>query len=300
MSVSKGLTEQRNPMSRGLDEMSVEEILEVMNGEQHRPAEAVAKCLPQVKVAVEEIVPRLQRGGRIFYVGAGTSGRLGVLDASECPPTFHTPEEMVQGVIAGGEVALRKAVEFAEDDESAGEEELLHRGISKDDVVVGISCSGYAPYVGGAFKAAQSVQAYRILIACVTSPDLAPRACLSIQALVGPELIAGSTRLKGGTATKMILNMLSTASMIRLGKVYDNLMIDLRPSNEKLRQRARRLVEYLTKLDEDSVEYVLEEADWNVKTAVLIARGLSKRDGEELLQSCGGFLKKALKSLDRV
>ena len=294
MSGHKWLTEQQNPKTQGLDEMSVDEILAVMHEEQRKPAEAVGRCLVQIKVAVEEIVSRLRQGGRLFYVGAGTSGRLGVLDASECPPTFHTPKEMVQGIIAGGDKALRDAVEAAEDDSDAGKKKMAQCNLNEKDVVVGISCSGQAPYVAGAFQQAEEVEAYRILIACVTSPVLAPLAQLCIQPLVGPEVVAGSTRLKGGTATKMVLNMLSTATMVRLGKVYDNLMVDLRPTNSKLRARARRLVQHLTKLDEDTVDYVLEEADWRVKKAVLLARGMTLTQAEELLEKHGGFLRKAM------
>ncbi len=294
MSSHKWLTEQQNPKTCGLDEMSVEDILAVMHEEQTKPAEAVGHCLVQIKVAVEKIVECLRKGGRLFYVGAGTSGRLGVLDASECPPTFHTSPDMVQGIIAGGERALRHAVEAAEDNADAGAEEMKKRDINELDVLVGISCSGQAPYVAGAFRQAEEVGAFRVLVACVTSPVLAPLASLCIQPLVGPEVIAGSTRLKGGTATKMVLNMLSTATMVRLGKVYDNLMVDLRPTNSKLRARAKRLVQHLTKLDEETVEYVLEESNWRVKKAVLMARGMSLPEAEELLEKHGGFLRKAM------
>jgi len=292
------MTEQQNPDTRGLDEMSVEGILEVMQREQHKPAEAVGRCLVQMKMAVERIVEGMRRGGRLFYVGAGTSGRLGVLDASECPPTFHVPPDLVQGIIAGGDRALREAVEAAEDDRDAGAAALAERGLRAADTVVGITCSGGAPYVAGAFDEAARVGAYRVLLACVTSPELGPLADLCIQPLVGPEVLAGSTRLKSGTATKMVLNMLSTATMVRLGKVYDNLMVDLRPTNDKLRLRARRLVQHLTKLDDETVDHLLAASGWRVKTAVLMARGLTRAEAEERLERHEGFLRAALEDTD--
>lgn len=262
------LTEERNEKSSNLDQMTVEELVEVINNEQHIPADAVKKAAPQIARAVALIEKGLSNGGRLFYVGAGTSGRLGVLDASECPPTFCTPPEMVQGIIAGGETALRNAVEAAEDNRERGYETLKACHLNEFDIVVGISCSGKAAYVEGALEAAREASAATVMHSCVPNDVAEKLADVSIITIVGPEVLTGSTRLKGGTVTKMVLNILSTAAMIRLGKVYDNLMVDVKPSNKKLRERAVSIIKGITSLPEDLCTDLLEKAGWSVKTAI--------------------------------
>lgn len=294
--VTSWTTEAENPATRGIDTLPAAEIVRLMNEQDQVAVDAVTAVLPRVATAVERVAGALRSGGRLFYVGAGTSGRLGVLDASECPPTFHTTPDQVQAVIAGGEVALRHAVEDAEDDEEAGAQAMA--GVTSRDVVVGISVSGQAPFVGGALTAARRAGAWTVLLACVPEPIMGPRAHHTILPLTGPEVVAGSTRLKGGTATKMVLNMLTTGAMILVGKVHDNLMVDLRATNRKLRVRARRLVERLAGVDEGRAAELLAAAGWRVKTAVVMARGaMDAAAAEELLTRSGGFLRRALTAL---
>jgi len=264
------ITEKRNELSANLDEMSVQELVHVINNEQQIPAAAVKKVATHIAQAVILIEKGLKNGGRLFYVGAGTSGRLGVLDASECPPTFCTPPSMVQGIIAGGEKALTTAVEAAEDNREAGFTALKNCNLTKNDVVVGISCSGRASYVTGALEAAREASAATIMHSCVENDTARKLADVAIITIVGPEVLTGSTRMKGGTATKMVLNILSTAAMVRLGKVYDNLMVDVKPSNQKLRERAAKMVVTLTGLSLNDSSDLLDKSHWKVKTAVVM------------------------------
>jgi N-acetylmuramic acid 6-phosphate etherase len=275
--------------------LTAAQITALMNAEDSRVAEAVRSELPCVAEAVELIEARLRDGGRLIYVGAGTSGRLGVLDAAECPPTFSTPPGMVLGLIAGGEPALTRAVEAAEDSREAGREDLEAVNVGPKDVVVGITASGVTPYVLGALAKAGQCGAATVGLTCGTTDLLADLVAIVIAPRVGPEVIAGSTRLKAGTAQKMVLNMLSTAAMVRLGKVYGNLMVDVRPTNRKLRSRARRIVGEVTGLAGAEAERLLEQCGWEVKTA-LVTRlaGLAPEEARERLSRAGGRVAEAL------
>lgn len=286
------LTEQANPRSQGIDQRSTLEMLQIINAEDQKVALAVAQALPQIAQAVDGIVEQMQKGGRLFYVGAGTSGRLGVLDAVECVPTYGTPPELVQGIIAGGEGAITHSIEGAEDDAQAGREILVAHGLTSNDAVVGIAASGRTPYALGAVGYAREIGALTIGIACNDPSPLLKGVDIPIGVVVGEEVIAGSTRMKAGTAQKLVLNMLSTAVMIKLGKVYDNLMVDVRASNEKLVIRARRLVERLTGVDEATASALLAQADNDVKTAVVMHRkGVDADAARELLAGAGGRLR---------
>lgn len=283
------LTEQINPASAGIDALSTDGILQVMNGEDRKVAKAVGKQIPHIAVAVDSIVERMERGGRLFYIGAGTSGRLGVLDASECPPTFNVPPELVQGIIAGGEAALSRSVESIEDDPEAGARDLAARGFTGADVLVGIAASGRTPYVLGAVAHARELGAVTIGISCTRRSELSRAVNIAIEPLPGPEILAGSTRLKAGTATKLVLNMLSTATMIRLGHVYGNLMVNVQPKNSKLLDRARRIIAAAAEVDLDSAARLLEESGGTVKVAIVMARlGVSREQAEERLRATGG------------
>src|SRR5471032_1535877 len=240
--IAKLLTEQPNPASASIDELPTEEVLRIINQEDRQVADAVGRELPAIARAVDAIVTAFERGGRLFYIGAGTSGRLGVLDASECPPTFSVPPEMVQGIVAGGEAALSRATEITEDDPAIGVRDLFSRGFTERDVLVGIAASGRTPYVLGAVAEARRMGAVTVGISCTPGSELARAVAIPITPLVGPEVVAGSTRLKAGTAQKLVLNMLSTGAFIRLGYVYGNLMVNVQPKNTKLADRARRIV----------------------------------------------------------
>lgn len=289
------VTEQPNPASEGLDARPVEEILRIMNAEDRRVPEAVARVIPAVARAVEIIVERVRAGGRLFYLGAGTSGRLGVLDAAECPPTFNVPPELVQGIIAGGEAALARATEASEDDPALGARDLRARGFKAGDVLVGIAASGRTPYVLGAVAEARRLGAATIGISCTPDSELSRAVDVPLEPLPGPEIIAGSTRLKAGTATKLVLNMLSTATMVRLGHVYGNLMVNVQPRNEKLRDRARRIIERAAAVDVERAAELLEAAGGSVKTAIVMARlGLDRSQAEARLASAGGRVSEAL------
>lgn len=285
-------TEAANPLSAGLDTLSPEEAVAVMHAQDYDAVRAVGEAKEAIAQAIGLISEAFRRGGRLLYVGAGTSGRLGVLDASECPPTFSADPEMVQGLIAGGETALRNAVEGAEDDAEAGAAVVAERGVGAHDVVVGLSANGGAPYVRGALEAARSRGATTMIVTCNPVPPTAFQPDVAIVLPVGPEIVAGSTRLKAGTATKLVLNMLSTLSMVRIGKVYDNLMVDVRVSNRKLAVRARRLVERLTGLGEAEAEALLGRAEGRVKrAAVMHHRGVEAIEADRLLAESGGALR---------
>lgn len=265
-------TEQRNPASEKIDTLSSREIVELINSEDASVPVAVGRQSEQIAQAVDAITDRLRRGGRLLYLGAGTSGRLGVLDASECPPTFNTPPELVVGIIAGGSPALTRAIEGAEDHPEQAERDLRAHQLGAADCLVGIATSGRTPYVIGGLEFAGRCGTYRIGLSCNDASSLAPHCELTITPIVGPEVITGSTRMKAGTATKMVLNMLTTATMVRLGKTYGNLMVDLRATNNKLRQRSRRIVAELTGLDESAAERLLAGCDGEVKTAIVMQR----------------------------
>ena len=267
------LTEQRNPASRDIDAKTTLEILEIINGEDQKVASAVEREIPQIAKAVDGIVAAIERGDRLFYIGAGTSGRLGVLDAAECPPTFNVSPELVQGIIAGGEAALARATEASEDDPELGKRDLLANGFAAGDVLVGIAASGRTPYVLGAVEQARGMGALTVGISCTPDSQLSRAAAIAITPLPGPEVIAGSTRMRAGTATKLVLNMLSTATMIRLGYVYGNLMVNVQPKNAKLEDRARRIVAEATGLPYERAAELLTQAGGNVRTAIVMGKG---------------------------
>ena len=285
-------TEQPNPASADLDRRSALEIVRLMPEEDRRVPEAVGRQLPAIAAAVEAIVARLAAGGHLFYVGAGTSGRLGVLDAAECPPTFSTAPELVQGIIAGGPAALVRSIEGAEDDAEAGRRDLLTAGMGAADAVVGLSASGRAPYVLGALAAARAAGAATIGVCCAADSAFVGRCDVVIAPVVGPEVLTGSTRLKAGTAQKLVLNMLSTASMVRLGKCYGNLMVDLRPTNAKLRDRAARIVARLTGVPYAEAWAALEASGFGTKAAIVMLRcGVDAAEADRLLAAAGGQLR---------
>jgi N-acetylmuramic acid 6-phosphate etherase len=291
------VSEGRNPRTMGIDLMSTAEILDTINAEDHLVPDAVGKTLPQVARAVDAIVSAFGRGGRLVYIGAGTSGRLGVLDASECPPTFGVPPEMVVGLIAGGPKAIISAVEGAEDSVEGGAADLRDIALSDRDVVVGIAVSGRTPYVIGALNYARALGCVTVGLTCNPDSAIARLADISIAPLVGAEVVTGSTRLKSGTAQKLVLNMLTTASMIRIGKIYQNLMVDLRTSNEKLLARAVRIVMQATDCTAEDAEAALLRTGSDVKLAILtILTGQSVDDARAALGGAGGFLRRALEA----
>jgi N-acetylmuramic acid 6-phosphate etherase len=290
------LTEQPNPASEGIDALPTGEILRIMNREDAKVADAVARELPSVARAVDGIVECFARGGRLFYIGAGTSGRLGVLDAAECPPTFGVAPEMVRGIIAGGDAALARATETTEDNPAIGVRDLLQNGFSAGDVLVGIAASGRTPYVLGAIAQANAVGAFTIGISCTPNSELAQAVKLPITLLVGPEVVAGSTRMKAGTATKMVLNMLTTATFIRLGYVFGNLMVNVQPKNSKLADRARRIVAQAAAVSEERASELLAAAGNNVRTAIVMARaGVDRVSAEHRLTTARGRISEALR-----
>ncbi|MFC1960960.1 N-acetylmuramic acid 6-phosphate etherase [Chloroflexota bacterium] len=265
------LTEQRNPQTLNIDQLDTLAMLQLINAEDATVAPVIATVLPAIAQAVDTITKRLRSGGRLFYMGAGTSGRLGVLDAVECVPTFNTDPDMIQGIVAGGFSALTQTAEYAEDDRQAGFDQVSALHVGAQDVVVGIAASGHTPYVLGALEAANQAGAATIGIACNAPAPILDSAQIAIPAVVGPEVITGSTRLKAGTAQKMILNMLSTASMIQLGKVYGNLMVDVKVSNEKLALRAQRIVCEVTGISPATADELLAQSDNEAKTAITMA-----------------------------
>lgn len=288
-------TEQRNERTKKMDQMTTSEILNVMNEEDQKVAEAVKKVLPSITVAVDEISGAFKKGGRLFYVGAGTSGRLGILDASECPPTFRADPDMVQAVMAGGGQAFTQAKENSEDDITQGEVDMKQKGITSNDVVVGITASGRTPYPIGALKHARAVGAYTISLSCNHRSEISDYAECPIEVVVGPEVLTGSTRLKSATAHKMVLNMLSTVSMVKLGKVYENLMVDVHASNYKLRERAKSILMECTAATYEEAERALKAAQLQVKPAiVMLEREVSFEKAEQLLKRSDGNLRQAV------
>lgn len=290
------ITEQRNPNSMHVDSLSALEIVQLMNDEDKQVPLAIEKCLPQIAQAVECIVAAFQQGGRLVYIGAGTSGRLGVLDASECPPTFGVSPEMVKGIIAGGERALRHPIEGAEDSKAQAVVDLQTIQFSSKDVLVGIAASGRTPYVIGALEYAKSLGSVTASIASNPNSAMANIVDIAIDTVVGPEVLTGSSRLKSGTAQKLVLNMLTTASMILMGKCYQNLMVDVQASNEKLKARAIRIVMQATDCDKAIAEETLKQADQNAKLAIMmILSGLERAQAEALLEKHQDKLQLALK-----
>jgi len=299
--ISKLTTEQRNENTRNLDQKSAAEILRLINEEDSKIPGVIAGCIDDITAAVNAIVESFGKGGRLLYFGAGTSGRLGILDASECPPTFGTDPEQVQGVIAGGYDAIHRAVEGAEDSCELGASDVDTLGVNANDVVVGIAASGRTPYVLGAMERAQQLGATVVGIANNSEAAMRKHASIMIEAVVGPEVILGSTRMKSGTAQKLILNMLTTSSMILSGKVYDNLMVDLMPSNVKLVVRSKRLIQMATGADEETIERVYEQSNGHVKTAiVMILAEVGRDEAAELLQASNGFVREAIRKSSKV
>jgi N-acetylmuramic acid 6-phosphate etherase len=291
------LTESRNPHSDAIDSLSPGEIVALMCAEDAKVVEAVRAESESIARAIEWAADRFKRGGRLIYVGAGTSGRLGVLDAAECPPTFSTPPEMVVGLIAGGRTALTQAVEGAEDDPARGATDLAELGVGADDLVVGIATSGRTPYVLGAVRQAKTAGAGTVGISCNRPSLLGADVDLEIAPLVGAEVIAGSTRLKAGTATKLILNMISTGAMIRIGKTLGNRMVDLRPSNQKLRIRSRRILRELGGIDDDQAREILARCGGELKCALVVAlAGVKPDEARALLDSNGGQVRAAVQA----
>lgn len=289
------LTEQRNPASAGIDRMSTAELLRVINAEDAKVPAAVEAVLPQIGEALDRIAGAMQAGARLFYTGAGTSGRLGVLDASECPPTFNVPPDLVTAFISGGDGALRRSVEGAEDSPEEGANDLDAYGFQRGDVLVGIAASGRTPYVVGAMQRAQSLGGTVIALACTSGAEISKHADVAIEVLCGPEVITGSTRMKAGTATKLVLNMLSTGAMVKLGHVYGNLMVNVQQTNEKLRDRARRIVEQALEIAPEDARQLLVKASGEVKTAIAMRLlNVDAATARERLQAANGNLRKAV------
>jgi len=293
--LSELVSEERNPDSMDLDTLSSIELVTKINQQDKQVPLAVEKELPQIAKAVDMISNSFNSGGRLFYVGAGTSGRLGILDASECPPTFGVNESLVTGLIAGGPDAVFKSQEGAEDSSELGCRDLAARLVNNKDVVVGIAASGRTPYVVGALEYAVSVGAGTVSVSCNPNSVVAQHADIAITPVVGPEVLTGSTRMKSGTAQKLVLNMLTTASMIRTGKSYKNLMVDLKASNEKLVSRAVRIVMQATECSEKAAIAVLQQSQYDVKTAILMQlTAISYVDARQRLDNTRGFLREAI------
>ncbi|EDX85349.1 glucokinase regulator family protein [Synechococcus sp. PCC 7335] len=289
------LTEQNNPDSSNLDQLSTLEMVDVFNREDQKTVDAIAHARTHLAQAINLAAASMREGGRLFYVGAGTSGRLGVLDAAECPPTFCTPPELVQGIIAGGAAALLRSSEALEDEEESGAKALIDHRVTKRDVVVGITAGGTTPYVQGALKAARQCGASTIFMACVPAEQVSIEADVDIRLIVGPEVLAGSTRLKAGTVTKLALNILSTGVMVKLGKVYGNRMVDVAVTNSKLRDRAIRILCDLTELDRDQASNLLDRSDLQVKVALVMhLASVEKEKATAVLAAADGDLRTAL------
>lgn len=295
MDLNKMMTETRNPDTMTLDQMSALELVTVMNREDHKVPEAIASALPQIASTVEVVEQAFRKGGRLFYLGAGTSGRLGVLDASECPPTFGVDPGMVVGLIAGGDRALRFPIEGAEDDRSLGKQDLVDHNLVPSDVVIGIAASGRTPYVLGALDYAHSIGCKTAAVACNLHSAIGQAADIAIEVSVGPEVLTGSTRLKAGSAQKMILNMITTGAMVRTGKAYQNLMVDVVQSNEKLRTRAENIVMAATDVSREQARRTIDEANGKVKLAItMILTGKDAASAQALLDQSGGSVHNAL------
>ena len=299
--LDKLLTEQPNPATASIDALSTEEALRLINAEDRRVAEAVGREIPSIARAVDAIVEALAQGGRLFYIGAGTSGRLGVLDASECPPTFGVAPDRVQGIIAGGADALSQATEASEDDPAAGARDLLARGFTGRDVLAGIAASGRTPYVLGAVAEAHKLGAVTVGISCTPDWDLGRQAQIAITPLTGPDVVAGSTRMKAGTAQKLVLNMLTTMVFIRLGYVYGNLMVNVQAKNAKLVDRARRIIAQAAAVSPEKAAELLAAAGNRVPVAILMSKtGLSRPEAERRLAEAGGRIANAIEGCKEI
>src|SRR5690625_1587415 len=293
-------TEQRNDHTTKLDSKSVLDILTIINKEDMAVAESVQKVLPEIEKAVKLISKSLQNGGRLFYIGAGTSGRIGILDAVECVPTFRTPPGLVQGIIAGGTEAIINAAEGAEDDELEGEKDLKEKQLTSDDVVLGIAASGRTPYVIGALKYPRKIGAKRISLASNEDSLISKYSDVKIEVITGPEVLTGSTRMKAGTAHKIILNMISTTTMIKAGKVYENLMVDLKATNYKLKQRANSMLSAIADVDEEESAHTLEVANYEVKPAILMLLcNVNYKEAKLHLERNNGLVRNAIHSLQK-
>jgi len=290
------LTEQLNPESGNLDQLSMAQLLEIMNAADAQVAGAVAREIPRIAAAAEAITAALDHGGSLVYIGAGTSGRLGVLDAAECPPTFGVPPQLVRGIMAGGDRALTQASEGVEDDPVAGARDLVMAGFGAGDVLVGISASGRTPYALGAVGKAREINAVTCGISCVRDSELSRAVQFPIEPIVGPEILTGSTRLRAGTATKLVLNMLSTAVMVKMGHVYGNLMVNVQPTNRKLEDRARRIIMEAADVTYDQAAELLDRAGRSVRIAIIMQKKrISREEAETLLKTSNGRIREALK-----
>lgn len=297
--LAKLTTESRNEDTLNIDKVSTLDMVKIINNEDKKVASAVEAELPKIAEAIDEIVKGMHKGGRLIYIGAGTSGRLGILDASECPPTYGVSEDLVQGVIAGGKEAIFRAKEGAEDSKELAVEDLKNRNLNENDVVVGLAASGRTPYVIGALEYANEIGAVTVSITCNKDSEVSKVAKISIAPVVGAEVVTGSTRLKSGTAQKLVLNMLSTGAMIKLGKVYGNLMVDVRATNEKLVERAKKIVCEATGVEREKAENILKETDFDVKLSIfMILSELNKDEAKKILDANKGYIAEALKSIE--
>jgi N-acetylmuramic acid 6-phosphate etherase len=294
-------TEQRNPNSTRMDEISAEEILRIINSEDAKVAEAVGNEIPHITSVVNELVARFKNGGHLFYVGAGTSGRLGIIDAAECPPTFGTHWSLVQGIIAGGKEAVFQSQEGAEDKPESGAKEIALRGVKSIDMVIGIAASKRTPFVVGALEKAYSKGAFTVLLTTNPRESISyPFLNETICPVVGPEVLMGSTRMKSALAQKMVLTMITTTTMIRLGKVYENMMVDLQLTNKKLEERAKKIIMIATECDYDRAAELLKQSGGSVKTAIIMQlANCSKQDAIRVLSDSGGFVKEAIRNLSK-
>lgn len=291
-------TESRNSSSLNIDKVSTLDMVKIINNEDKRVALAVEKELVKIAEAIDGIVSGMQKGGRLIYIGAGTSGRLGILDASECPPTYGVSEELVQGIIAGGTEAIFRAKEGAEDSKELAIEDLKSKNITENDTIVGLAASGRTPYVIGGLEYANKIGALTVSITCNANSEVAKVSKVSIAPVVGAEVVTGSTRMKAGTAQKLVLNMLSTGTMIKLGKVYGNLMVDVRATNKKLVERAKKIVCEATGVDREVAEKVLKETNYDVKLSILmILTGLDINEAKEKLTQNKGYIAKAMETI---
>lgn len=295
VNLEKMETEKQNPNTMNLDQMSVREALEAMNKEDQKVVKAIREVIPEIESAVKLIVQQLEKGGRLIYIGAGTSGRLGVLDAAECPPTFGTPPEKVLGLIAGGEKAFTEAIEGAEDSVELGKSDLIDIELNKNDILVGLAASGRTPYVIGGLNYANEINTPTVAIACNKESEIGKIAQIPIEAVPGPEVLTGSTRLKAGSTQKMILNMLSTISMVGLGKVYKNLMVDVQPTNEKLMVRAENILMEATGIEREEAKKTLAASKGEVKTAIIMTLlNIDQETAVKKLSEANGHIRKAL------
>ena len=295
--ISKLMTEQVNDRSKDIETQSISEILRYMNDENRKITDAIEQCIPEIEKVTAGVVQAFEKGGRLIYLGAGTSGRLGVLDASECPPTFGVSPEMVVGIIAGGDYALRNAIEGAEDDETLAEKQLRDLDLVKEDVVIGISASGRTPYVAAGLSYANEVGCFTGAISNSPNALISNIAAVGIEAITGPEVVTGSTRMKAGTAQKIILNMITTTAMIQVGKIFKGYMVDVQPTNLKLKQRATNILANITHLSQEDARRVLEENDFDLKVAIISQiHHISAKEAEQLLQTNQMNIVKAMKN----